>query len=175
MVGEKVCVDYVHWCDFGHNVAGTWADVWLVWRIVHKTYAEVEERSDTKTAEKLTFSAQVDSDGKQEAGEHTARIYEIWDKKKKQTVWMAKECPDFLEPPDVAAAQFPQLLSVPGAVLGTRTGKSLIPTPDYRYYQDQANEIDDLTDKIANLTEFLQVPRVRSGRSLVRGRRCRRA
>lgn len=157
VVGEKACVDYVGWQDFGHNVAGTWADVWLVWRIVHKTYAEVEERWDTKTAEKLTFSAQVDSDGQEGAGEHTARIYELWDKRKKQTVWMAREVPDFLEPPDAPPLNFRNFFPCPEPCLATRTGKSLIPTPDYRYYQDQANEIDDLTDKIANMTEFLAV------------------
>jgi hypothetical protein len=39
--------------------------------------------------------------------------------------------------------------------MGRRPANRSFPTPDYRYYQDQANEIDDLTEKIANLTDFL--------------------
>lgn len=154
--GEKVCIDYVNWPDFGHNVAGTWKDVWLVWRMVYKTRDEVEKRFSAKIAEKLNYSAQVDAEGKQEAGEHTARIYEVWDRKRGKTVFMSRDCPDLIEDGD-PPLNFRDFFPCPEPCYGSKTGKSLIPTPDYRYYQDQANEIDDLTDKIANLTESLQL------------------
>ena len=32
---ECAPVDYVHWRDFGHNVARTWEEVYVVWRIVY--------------------------------------------------------------------------------------------------------------------------------------------
>lgn len=153
---ERACVDYVHWRDFGHNVAGTWKDVWLVWRKVYKTRDEVIKRFDAKTADRLTFAARGDAEGKGEAGEHTACIYEAWDRRRRKTIFLSKDCPDVLEegePP----LNFRDFFPCPEPCYGSKTGKSLIPTPDYRYYQDQANEIDDLTDKIANLTEYLMV------------------
>ena len=155
--GEKACVDYVHWSDFGHNVGGTWHDVWLVWRKVYKTRDEAKERFGEDKAEQLTYSAKVDPDGKEEAGEHAACIYEIWDKKKNEIAFMSRDVPDFLEDPGDPPLNFRDFFPCPEPCYGSKTGKSLIPTPDYRYYQDQANEIDDLTDKIANLTDYLQV------------------
>ena len=154
--GEKVCVDYVEWRDFGHNVAGTWKDVWLVWRMVYKNKDEITKRFGKEIADALTFTARVDPEGKQERGEPVSCIYELWDKKLGKTVFLAREHPDLIddgEPPLSFRSFFP----CPEPCYGSKTGKSLIPTPDYRYYQDQAQEIDDLTDKIANLTEFLQV------------------
>lgn len=155
--GEKVCVDYVHWCDFGHNVAGTWKDVWLAWRKVYKTRDEATKRFGTKIAEQLGYTAKVDPDGKEEKGEHVACIFEVWDKKKNQTVFMSRDYPDFLEEPADPPLNFRDFFPCPEPCYGSKTGKSLIPTPDYRYYQDQAMEIDDLTEKIANLTDWLSL------------------
>jgi len=154
--GERVCVDYVDWRDFGHNVAGIWRDVWLVWRRVAKTRDEIADRFSQKIAEQLTFSARVDPEGKQEKGEPTATIYELWDKKRNKTVFIAREYPDLLEDGD-PPINFRDFFPCPEPCYASKSSKSLIPTPDYKYYQDQAQEIDDLTDKIANLTEFLQV------------------
>src|SRR5262249_44579736 len=154
--GERVGVDYVHWQDFGHNVAGTWRDVWLVWRKVYKNRDEVTTRFGQTVADALTFTSRVDTDGKQETGEPTACIYELWDKKLRKTCFLAKEYAQLIDdgaPP----LNFRDFFPCPEPCYGSKTGKSLIPTPDYKYYQDQANEIDDLTDKIHNLTEFLSV------------------
>jgi hypothetical protein len=153
--GEKVCVDYVHWCDFGHNVAGTWKDVWLVWRKVYKTRDEASKRFGEKIAEQLGYSAKKNDDGKDEEGQHVACIYELWDKKENQTVFISRDYPEFLEEPADPPLNFRDFFPCPEPCYGSKTGKSLIPTPDYRYYQDQAQEIDDLTEKIANLTDWL--------------------
>jgi hypothetical protein len=153
--GEKVCVDYVHWCDFGHNVAGTWKDVWLVWRKVYKTRDEATKRFGVKVAEQLGYTAKKNDDGKDEEGQHVACIYELWDKKKNQTVFISRDYPEFLEEPADPPLNFRDFFPCPEPCYGSKTGKSLIPTPDYRYYQDQAQEIDDLTEKIANLTDWL--------------------
>jgi hypothetical protein len=45
----------------------------------------------------------------------------------------------------------------PKPAFGTLRPNSLIPIPDYVYYQDQAEEIDDLTDRIANLLDSLKL------------------
>ena len=83
-------------------------------------------------------------------------MFEIWDKRRKSVVWMSRDCPEMLdegEPP----LDFRDFFPCPEPCYGSRASKSLIPTPDYRYYQDQCQEIDDLTEKIANLTDFLIV------------------
>jgi hypothetical protein len=150
-------VDYVHWKDFGHNVAGTWADVWLVWRRVYKTREEVRKRFDTaenKVSDKLSYSAKTAADDDKEMGEHKACLIELWDKTRRKVCFISRDYPDILEdgkPP----IDFRDFFPCPEPCYGSKTSKSLFPTPDYRYYQDQAQEIDDLTEKIANLTDFL--------------------
>src|SRR5262245_47219857 len=132
---EKACVDYVHWCDFGHNVAGTWKDVWLVWRRVYKTRQDVASRFGEKVAKKLNYDA-TPSYSDDKGGVGKACIYEIWDKTKKKTSWISKEHTEFLDdgPPPIDLRNF---FPCPEPCYGTKASKSLIPTPDYRYYQDQ--------------------------------------
>jgi hypothetical protein len=160
IISEKAPIDYVNYRDFGHNVCGTWADVWLVWRKVYKDRAEVRKRFDVKgkkVSDKLTYSAKTASDDDKEMGEHKACLIEIWDKKEGKVCFISKDCPDILEdgPPPI---DFRDFFPCPEPCYGTKTSKSLFPTPDYRYYQDQAQEIDDLTQQIAGLTDML-VPR----------------
>lgn len=154
LIGEAVCVDYVHWCDFGHSLARTWKDVRMVWRRVYKTRDECTDRFGKEVADKLVYNSK--SPDEKDATGHKACIYEIWDKAKKKALWIAKEYPEIVEegPPPL---QFMNFFPCPEPCYATKTSKSLIPTPDYRYYRDQAKEINDLTQKIANLTDWLKL------------------
>lgn len=152
IASEKVCADHVDFCDFGHNVARKWSEVWLVWRVVHKTKAEAKEKFGD-VADKLVYDVKEDGDSN-ESDEPKACIYEVWDKKRKRMCFVSKEHKELIEdgaPPLDLHGFFP----CPRPCYGTKTGKALIPTPDYRYYQDQAEEIDDLTAKIAQLCDWL--------------------
>lgn len=159
---EKACVDYVHWQDFGHNVARIWNDVWLVWRCVYKTQEEVAERFGAKVSSQLSYSAKApvgdyaNTNGKELEGEHYVKIYELWDRNRNLTSWLAEGTDYFLEsgePP----INFSNFFPCPEPCYATKTSKALIPKPDYCYYRDQAKEINDLTDKIGRLTEWLIV------------------
>jgi hypothetical protein len=156
---EHVCYDFVHWSDFGHALARTWSDVNLVWRRVYMTRAKARKRFG-KLADNLSYEVRPElgqrQDTSRDAFEPQAVIFEIWDKDDKQTTWLDKEGQKTLEagsPPLNLRNFYP----CPEPTYGTRSTGSLIPTPDYRYYQDQAEEIDDLTAKIAALSEWLKV------------------
>jgi hypothetical protein len=159
---EKACVDYVHWQDFGHNVARIFKDVWLVWRCVYKTQEEVAERFGADVASKLSYSAKAPvgdyatTNGKEPEGDNYCKIYELWDRNRNLTSWLADGTDYFLdsgEPP----ISFSNFFPCPEPCYATKTSKTLIPKPDYCYYRDQAKEINDLTDKIGRLTEWLIV------------------
>ncbi len=159
LVDERVCVDYVHWKDFGHNICRTWNDVWLVWRISYKTKEEVTDRFGAVAAEKLSYvqrSPGYGAGASSDDPENRAKIYELWDKKRRQVAWMAEGMKTFLEVGD-PPIDFRDFFPCPEPCYATKSSKQLIPTPDYRYYRDQAKEINDLTDKIGRLTEWLQV------------------
>jgi hypothetical protein len=160
LIAEKACTDYVHWEDFGHNVARFWSEVWLVWRIVYKTHEEVSERFGEEVANRLNYTAKAPHaaanprPGDEE--DNRCKIYELWDKMRGITSWLADGEKEFLEsgPPPI---KFRDGFPCPEPCYATKTSKQLIPRPDYRYYRDQAKEINDLTDKIGRLTQWLIV------------------
>lgn len=165
---RKVCIDYVHYRDFGHNVAPVWADVWLVWRRVYKTKDEVNDlvtagRWDKAIADKLAYSHKPPASGTDSAATSTedkfedcALIYEFWDKRNDRVSWAGDGSKDFLETGD-PPLDFREFFPCPEPCYATKTSKRLVPTPDYHYYADQAKEINDLTAKIANLCDWLRL------------------
>lgn len=163
---ERVCVDYVHTFDFGHNTAQTWNDVWLVWRCVYKTRDEMRERFGDNVANSVPYNAKApgsvsDRQGDTTTGAETAeefcRVHEFWDKRARIVTWGVEGYQggalDEGEPPISFSGFFP----CPRPCYATKTSKSLIPRPDYIYYRDQAKEINDLTDKIGNMMQWLVV------------------
>lgn len=159
LISEKACADYVHWKDFGHNVSGVWKDVWLVWRVVYKTHDEVAERFGDDQANRLTYNAKAPAHGSGSANDDPdsrCRLYELWDRNRGQVAWMAEGQKQFLEvgPPPLKLADF---FPCPEPCYATKTSKSLIPKADYAYYRDQAKEINDLTEKIHRLSQWLIV------------------
>ncbi|HVZ60635.1 MAG TPA: hypothetical protein VG892_07600 [Terriglobales bacterium] len=169
---EDVICDYVHREDFGHNVkARTWAEVWLVWRKVYMTRRELIERfaapeEGGKANGKLTLQEishipldweQKDTTGKiLDNGVKKAVIYEMWDKTRRIAVWAHKDVPkalDLRKDPLRLDNFFP----TPKPLLVNLTNENLIPTPLYVEYQDQAIQLDLLTNRIAQMTKCLKV------------------
>lgn len=165
LTDERFCVDYVHWADFGHNVAPVWRDVWLVWRSVYKTKEEMATRFGDDIAAQVSYNAkvpanlpdrQVTGDSSQETADEFCRVVECWDKRARKVTWITEGHQGALddgEPPINFSAFFP----CPRPCYATKTSRSLIPRPDYVFYRDQAKEINDLTDKIGNMMEWLIV------------------
>jgi hypothetical protein len=92
-----------------------------------------------------------------------AAVWEIWDKPSKSVIWIAKGLPglalDARPDPLGLTGFFP----CPRPLFGTLGPGTLIPTPDYVYWQDQAEEIDQLTTRIDRLIEALRVRGFYSG------------
>jgi hypothetical protein len=155
---EKACVDYVHWQDFGHNIARTWSDVTIVWRCVYKTHEECVERFGAEKASRLSYNAKLPfgESANGQGDDNHVKIYEIWDRARGLVSWLAEGADHFLES-DEPPINFSNFFPCPEPCYATKTSKTLIPKPDYVYYRDQAKEINDLTDKIGRLTQWLIV------------------
>lgn len=157
--GERVAVDYVRYCDFGHNICGVWTDVWLVWRVVYKTQEEMTERFGGEKAAAVSYNAKLTAYGSgsdKDAPDNRCKVYELWDKQRGIVSWLVEGSKELLEsgqPP----TNFRNFFPCPAPWYATKTSKQLIPVPDYRYYRDQAKEINDLTDKIGNMQQWLIV------------------
>ncbi len=157
---EEVACDYVHWEDFGHNIgARTWDEVYLGWRRVYLKRVECIERFGDEIGKKipLDYEPKGLNDEKVTAGElKKATIYELWDKEGKCVYWLHKDVEDILDEKD-DPLELPEFFPFPRPLLATIANDSLIPVPDYKEYQDQAVEIDELTSRISSIKKALKV------------------
>lgn len=152
---EDVAADYIHWQDFGHDIARTWEEVSIVWRIVYMTRDQMRARRFPDWNQiPLDY---VPKDMKELADESgkKATVYEIWDKNTKKAFWIAKSWPKFLDVAD-DPLQLEHFFPCSRPIYGTLSNDSLIPTPDFVEYQDQAAELDDITNRIALLTKAVK-------------------
>lgn len=166
---EEVLSDYVHWRDFGHNVARTWEEVEIVWRIVYMTRSQMKKRKfeDWQTVP-------LDHTERDNLGQFTevgkkAAVYELWDKTKREVFWLTKSHQKFLDKkPDFL--ELDRFFPCSQPVYATLANESLIPVPDYVEYQDQATEIDELTARISALQKAIKAAGVYDGSQAAVGR-----
>ncbi|NEJ71820.1 hypothetical protein GR197_14920 [Rhizobium phaseoli] len=157
---ERVCIDYVHWSDFLHSPARRWKDVTWVARRVPMTDEEMEKRFGAEAMASRAAEGTAGNRGASQAerleNEGKTHVWEIWCKSENYTVWIADGSPVALEvsePPLDLTHFWP----CPRPAYGTMSTSSLIPVPDYVYYQQQCDEIDLLTKRINKLTDQLRL------------------
>lgn len=155
---EEVLTDYVHPQDFGHNICRTWDEVYCGWRIVYMTRDELVKRFGEEKGRDVPLDYVPSSlnDTKLDDGIGKATIYELWDKNRRVAVWFHKTIPDALdlrEDPLRLDGFFP----FPKPILTNLCNDSVIPTPIYTEYQDQAMELDSLTARICAVERCLKV------------------
>lgn len=155
LTGEDVIPDYVHWQDFGHTFGRTWQEVRAVWRRVYLDPAQLVKRFGEK-GKLIPLDSNDEQDKKVDGQLSKAAIYEIWDKSKKEALWVSKSCKDVIDRvPD--PLELMDFFPCPKPIYSTVANDNLIPVPDYAQYQDQARELDLLTNRIGKITEALRV------------------
>tara|TARA_R110000868_G_scaffold340880_1_gene601724 strand:+ start:4039 stop:6321 length:2283 start_codon:yes stop_codon:yes gene_type:complete len=152
-------VDYVHWEDFGHSEARTWAEVQRVWRCVYMYEDAVEDRFGEEMAKKIPYDSSPADRKQYRGGDSTpkqAKIYEIWDKETKTAIWLSKSLEQIIEERDDPLG-LDQFWPCPKPLYATITNGTLVPVPDYKFYEEQAIELDILSDRIDGLIKALKV------------------
>jgi hypothetical protein len=150
-------IDYVYWADFLHSPARTWDEVWWVARAVYMTKDEGVERFGDVFKNVSLTSQNTDMDGKNPMTakmtyDKKAKVYEIWNKRSGKVCWIAKGYPQALDERD-DPLDLEEFFPCPKPLLATTTTGTMIPIPDYCEYEDQAQELDNLTQRIYLLTK----------------------
>jgi hypothetical protein len=150
-------IDYVYWADFLHSPARTWDEVWWVARAVYMTKEEGVERFGDVFKNVSLTSQNTDMDGKNPMTakmtyDKKAKVYEIWNKRSGKVCWIAKGYPQALDERD-DPLDLEEFFPCPKPLLATTTTGTMIPVPDYCEYEDQAQELDNLTQRIYLLTK----------------------
>ncbi len=159
---EQAPVDYVHWRDFGHNSARTWDEVSCVWRKVYMTRQMLKERFPEDKFDMLWKQIPLDASPDEPRTKMTegvtkrGLIYEVWDKQEKCVYWISKSMGRILDKRE-DPLQLEEFFPCPEPLFSTLTNESLVPVPDFTLYQDQANELDTLSDRIKGLVDAMKV------------------
>lgn len=157
---ECAPTDYVHWKDFGHSQARTWEEVTLVWRRVFMTRESCIERFGKEKGAQIPLDSRPEDYEKQKTADteesFRACIFEFWDKENGKAYWLAKSISKIVDERD-DPMKLEGFFPCPKPLFATLTNDSLVPIPDYTLYQDQAKELDILSDRIRGLIEALQV------------------
>ena len=161
---ETTPVDYVFWEDFRCTPARTWDEVTWVARRVYMSKDAVIERfgeefADVNLSHVPTGLDDMKSQGVSQ-GEidrmKKAEIWEIWDKDEECVYWVAEGYDKLLDHKNDPYG-LDGFWPCPKPLYATQTTDQLVPVPDYCLYQDQAEEIDKLTNRISLLVDAVKV------------------
>lgn len=159
---EEVQWDFVHRRDFLHGPGNVWKGVKWVARDVRLTRDAMVERFGRKARTiPLTWKPGDSSDDKDDKDDEVIRraeVTEVWCRETKTVYWFANARQEIVlldkeDDPLGLRGFFP----TPRPLFGTLTSGSLVPIPDYDEYRGQAQEMDELTARIAALTSAIKV------------------
>ena len=156
---ECAPTDYVHWKDFGHSVARTWEEVTCVWRWVYMTREALTERFGEKMSKKIPLDSgpeTLKTYGQSNKERTRAKICELWDKETGKVYWFTKNYAELIDERD-DPLELEGFFPCSKPLYSTTTSDTLIPVPDFVLYQDQANELDILSDRIDGLVKALRI------------------
>lgn len=160
---ECTPTDYVYWEDFRCSPARCWDEVTWVARRVYMSRADGVKRfgEDFREVPLTHEPVGLDEIQKNNGDFDTesmkkAQVWEIWSKNDEMVYWVAEgysKALDIKENPYGLDGFWP----CPRPLFATQTTDTLIPVPDFALYQDQADELDKLTQRIAQLTDAVKV------------------
>lgn len=157
---ERAIPRYCDWLDFGHVPVRVWDEVWLSWYIVYLSKEECEKRfpsfyGEGKTGIPLDRAPEKDRD-KVDTVIPQATIYVMFDKRTKKQLWVHKQIQQILDEQPVPV-DYDDFFPWPKPLFSTLTNESLQPVPDFYYYQDQADELDKITNRLARVMDAMKV------------------
>lgn len=162
LTDQRVCVERVIWDDFGTGYGRSWDEVSFVWRRSYLSRPElIEEFGKMNPPIPLDWHERDDEtsrrDDEKADEQKQAAIYEVWDKRSKKVYWVNLSYPDAILRVKDDPLGLEDFFPCPEPLLSTTGPDSIIPVPEYVYYQDQCSTINAITGRINLLIAALKV------------------
>lgn len=160
---EYTCGEVIPWDRFLHGYSKTWEQVpWIA--IEHfMSDAELEDNFGAELAasvEKIKVSSKTganEKDASEEGSVELGHVYEVWDKPTRRVLFLSpgysKGPLRIVEDPLGLSGFFP----VPRPLTFARRVNSLLPITPYTLYEEQAKELNRVTQRINKLVAALKV------------------
>lgn len=180
VLDERIVYDNVQYRDFLHSSAPTWDQIlkrgWVAKRD-YMTRSEVKEEFGEDAGKKIRLTATDTTDSlggryPRDSGEtktkdaQYAEVWEIWNRPNRSIYYYSPGYDEPLVKTDKEDKEDPahedplnlrDFYPTPRPLYATMTEDRLIPVPDYHEYQDQAANLDSITDRKWKLTTALRV------------------
>ncbi len=149
----KECVhgEQVRWDKFYHAYARTWKKVPWIGFEWDMNLEEIKANFPDVPLDLKRFETEEAEEGKTQeetAGVKTYKVHEIWDKRTGMVMFFSACCPKM----PMKMAQDPLGLSsffpVPKPINFMRKVTTLVPTPLYEHYRQQAQELNEITRRL---------------------------
>lgn len=155
---------YVYWEDYREGDARTWEDVpWVAYR--HRfTRKQLKERFGP-----VAMLVPLNAGGKRPSGSmeadknqpettiKKATVWEIWNKEKREIVWIAEDFNDDVLEIEQDPLELENFYAQPEPLYAVKSTLNRVPVPEFRQYRAQAEELDELTRRIRRLIKALKV------------------
>lgn len=161
IIGQDARCAHVQWDKFRRGPGQRWTDVpWVSFE--HEfTQDMCVEKFGKDVAAKLIYSEAKNSDKikDRKAKEifKVATVQEIWDREQRRVLFIA---PDFMDAPCLIVPdplRLRQFLPMPRPIRAIENSRTLIPTPLYKMYKQQALELDRVSTRINKIIAALKV------------------
>jgi hypothetical protein len=159
---EKCCVDYVYYLDFLWSPARCWEENRWVRKRSYLSRSQLNERFGEEKGKRVTLDCEPDRTDGETYTDKTlsyfkkAEVWEIWNKPDRKVYFIAPGTPGLVLDVRDDPLKLEGFWPCPQPLFTTQTNDTLVPVPDYIEYQDQARELDDLTDRISRLTSAVK-------------------
>jgi hypothetical protein len=164
---ESAPVDYVHWKDFRvlPKHARNWYEVQSVAKRIYSSQRECKEFFGEKIGKEIkadsTLSVAERMSGSSTAiftdiNERRRVIWEIWNKPDRTVYWVSTGF-DYLCKVEDDPLELEGFFPCPEPLSAVMTNDTMIPVPFYMEWQDQAIQLDELTQRISMLSKACKV------------------
>jgi hypothetical protein len=142
--------------DFVHEPARKWSEVGFVARRAYIDRDAGVERFGDDFREAKTEVMGKDRGDEYQSTQKKAQVWEVWSKAENKVVWVTDGVDAVLDESE-PLIDVKGFYPCPRPAYGTIQPGTLLPVPDFVYYRDQADEINELTARISALSESLRM------------------
>lgn len=157
LVYEEVHPERVPWKWFRCDPADEWKN--CNWVAFGAPFTDSEGRDEFgKAWEGVSIKNHVDTDSqsvKSEAMKDKIIVWEIWDKRTRKQLFVA-DGHDFILEENKDPLSLEDFFPMPEPIYAVEDNDTMVPTPEFCLWQDQADELDLITERISKVTSAIK-------------------
>lgn len=160
---KKIYIEYVAWRSILYSPAVKWEDATWIAFMHRLSLEELKNRFGAKKAKEISLAAEVNANVLNNTQQpkglfRTAEIWEIWDKNNKKVIFFAAGYTEDILAEYDDVYNLEKFFNIPRP-LGIDSGfdNILCPIPDYNYYEEQAKELDIVSNRIQAILPFFSM------------------